>query len=130
MNPLGESTETPPAVPAKQTVLEPQPVGKNEQQAVLELCGLLPIAQVRSPYVAVRALGGCVDLLKLYAMQPNELLEAGEERAQLSPYGFCCALGAKKGYRQTRSGAPDPHRAGLLVIRDCAQGAVAIASTP
>ena len=103
--------------------------GQTQGEIVGALCGLTRSAQIRSPYAAVRTLGECVDLCRLYAMQPNELAEAGEERDALSPVGLCCALAAKKGFRQTRScGAPDPHRAGLLIIRDCAQGALPLAS--
>jgi len=92
------------------------------------LSGLHSSASVRSPYSAVQLLGACVDLCRLYGMQLNELRDSGEDADELSPYGFCCALAAKKGYRQSRSGKPDPHRAALLVIRDCAQGAVPWAS--
>ena len=91
-----------------------QPATSVAAVTLAALCGLASSAQVRSPYAAVRELGERIDLLRLYAMQPNELAEAGESDGALSPYGLCCALAAKKGFRQSRSGAPDPHRAGLF----------------
>ena len=106
-----------------------QPATAVAAVTLAALCGLASSAQVRSPYAAVRELGERIDLLRLYAMQPNELAEAGESDGALSPYGLCCALAAKKGFRQSRSGAPDPHRAGLLMIRDCACGALPLHSS-
>ena len=70
----------------------------------------------------------CIE--RAYALCPNELREADEEEGGLSAHGLCYALAAKKGFQQARSGAPDPHRAGLLVVRDCAEGALLFASQP
>ena len=98
------------------------------QLAAMELSGMAPSALVRDPYPAVRCVAEAIDLRRAYAMQPNELDESGEPLDALSAYGLCCALAAKKGYRQSRSGAPDPHRAALLIARDCAHGALPLVS--
>lgn len=101
---------------------------------VRELCGLTPPGAVHSPYAAVRAAAEYLPLAALYGLQPNELRAAQEEEggdpAAVSVLGLCCALAAKKGFLQSRSGAPDAHRAGLLVVRDCAEGALPLLSQP
>ena len=51
-------------------------------------------------------------------------------RVARSADGLCCALAAKKGFLQCRSGAADPHRAGLLIVRDTAEGALLLTSRP
>ena len=69
---------------------------------------------------------------RAYALQPNEVREAAEEEgAPLSAHGLCLAIAAKKGFQQGKgSSAPDAHRAGLLLVRDCAEGALLFASQP
>ena len=95
-----------------------------------ELSGLSPSGGIRSPFDAVRAVAERTHLEQAYALTPNELREADEAEGALSAHGLCYALAAKKGFQQARNGAPDPHRAGLLVVRDCAEGALVFASRP
>ena len=101
---------------------------------VAELCGLSPSGAIRSPYAAVRAIAETTHIERIYGMQPNELKLAEDVEdtvvGGLSAYGFCYSLAAKKGFLQSRNGTPDPHRAGLLIIRDAAQGALPWASQP
>ena len=69
-----------------------------------------------------------------YGLQPNELREAAEAGGGggggLTPLVLCHALAAKKGFQMSRNGGPDAHRAGLLLVRDCADGALLFASRP
>jgi len=98
---------------------------------IYECCGLYPIAQIREPFSAIRLLGEQLDLPKLYGLQARDAEEADESLESLSPLGFCIALAAKKGYRLSRGrGAPDPHRAGLEVLRDAVDGALCLAFAP
>ena len=48
----------------------------------------------------------------------------------LSPLALCAALAVKRGYTLRRGGAPDVHRAGLEVLRDCVDGALCLAFAP
>jgi len=98
---------------------------------VFEICGLYPIAQVREPYSGVRLLGSSLDLRRLYGLSPRDIDEADEEEEHLSPLGFCTALAAKRGYRMAKGrGAPDPHRAGLEILTDAADGVLCLAFDP
>ena len=106
--------------------------GIGTQQAC-ELCGLAPTGAIRSPFAAVRAAAERTQPERAYALQPNELREAAEDdgAALLSAHGLCHALAAKKGFQRGKgSSAPDAHRAGLLLVRDCAEGALLFASQP
>ena len=98
---------------------------------VYECCGLFSIAQVREPYSSIRLLHGALDLRRLYNLRRDELEEELDEAGRLSPMGFCAALASKKGYRVNRGrGAPDTHRAGLEVLRDCVDGVLCLAFDP
>ena len=106
--------------------------GIGTQQAC-ELCGLAPTGAIRSPFAAVRAAAERTQPERAYALQPNELREAAEDdgAALLSAHGLCHALAAKKGFQRGKgSSAPDAHRAGLLLVRVCAEGALLFASQP
>ena len=49
------------------------------------------------------------------------------EEAHWSALALCEALGDKRGYMVSRGGgAPDVHRAGLEIIRDCVDGIVCL----
>ena len=117
------------ACPSAWRVEEEEEGGVAAVQAC-ELSGLAPSGAIRSPFAAVRAVAERTQLERAYALTPNELREADEADGGLSAHGLCYALAAKKGFQQARNGAPDPHRAGLLVVRDCAEGALLFASQP
>eukprot|EP01132_Coremiostelium_polycephalum_P005408 gene5408-6745_t len=88
------------------------------------LCGLFPIAQVREPYSAIRYLSERVPLEKVYGLtNPYE----GEP---WSPLSICEAFALKRGYLIAKSGRPDPHRAGLEILRDCVDGNIVISWPP
>lgn len=101
-------------------LLFPQP---ETPHFVLELFGLLPIAQIREPYSAVNFLMQRLDLGKTYGgLKRPEWADAGEWWTA----GLLLeALAEKRGY-VGRNGVPDLHRAGLEVIRDCVEGALVV----
>jgi len=83
--------------------------------------------QVREPFSAVRLLHHALDLCKLYNLRLVDLGLDDEEIEALSPLGFCQALAERKGYKTQRGrGAPDPHRAGLEVLKDTVDGEYAV----
>ena len=96
-------------------------------RAVYECCGLYPIAQVRESFSAVRLLAETLELERLYNIREED--REGDDDP-LSPLALCAALAVKRGYTLRRGGAPDVHRAGLEVLRDCVDGALCLAFAP
>ena len=96
-------------------------------RAVYECCGLYPIAQVRESFSAVRLLAETLELERLYNIREED--REGDDDP-LSPLAMCAALAVKRGYTLRRGGAPDVHRAGLEVLRDCVDGALCLAFAP
>ena len=101
--------------------------------AVLELSGILPLAQVREPLSAVRAVFEVfgTDLVGLYALKRPDWYEEDDAEDEAgnfrwTPLAVCEALADKRNYTLARSGAPDVQRAGLEIIRDCADGVVPV----
>eukprot|EP00392_Amoebophrya_sp_AT5.2_P001736 g1738.t1 len=111
-------------------------------RVVYELAGLLPVAQVRETYTAVRFLmeQARLRLDKLYQLDaffpedfssPNAPgdkkgaaggFKSQENTLDWSPQRILEAFADKKNFILARSGAPDIHRAGLEIIRDCVDG--------
>eukprot|EP00391_Amoebophrya_sp_Ameob2_P006191 CAMPEP_0178984916 /NCGR_PEP_ID=MMETSP0795-20121207/1876_1 /TAXON_ID=88552 /ORGANISM="Amoebophrya sp., Strain Ameob2" /LENGTH=757 /DNA_ID=CAMNT_0020675843 /DNA_START=235 /DNA_END=2509 /DNA_ORIENTATION=+ len=111
-------------------------------RVVYELAGLLPVAQVRETYTAVRFLmeQARLRLDKLYQLDaffpedfssPNAPgdkkgaaggFKSQENTLDWSPQRILEAFADKKKLILARSGAPDIHRAGLEIIRDCVDG--------
>ncbi|CAD7966458.1 unnamed protein product [Amoebophrya sp. A25] len=112
---------------------------KNCPRFVYELAGLVPIAQIRESYSAIRFLASQLPLDRIYSLEfPDWAREegggqAGENdinedtsRTSLSwtPALLLESYAEKKHYTLARSGSPDIHRAGLEIIRDCVDGVV------
>ncbi|EGC38867.1 hypothetical protein DICPUDRAFT_148454 [Dictyostelium purpureum] len=90
------------------------------------LCGLFPIAQVREPFSAIQYLAERVPVEKIYRLKnPNE-----EDNEPWSAYSICEAFALKRGYLVAKSGRPDPHRAGLELLKDCVDGNIVISWPP
>ncbi|KAF2076096.1 hypothetical protein CYY_002610 [Polysphondylium violaceum] len=88
------------------------------------LCGLFPIAQVREPYSAIQFLCERTPLEVIYALKnpyPDE---------PWSAYSICEAFALKRGYLIAKSGRPDPHRAGLEILKECVDGNIVISWPP
>eukprot|EP00471_Norrisiella_sphaerica_P011802 CAMPEP_0184497410 /NCGR_PEP_ID=MMETSP0113_2-20130426/36460_1 /TAXON_ID=91329 /ORGANISM="Norrisiella sphaerica, Strain BC52" /LENGTH=609 /DNA_ID=CAMNT_0026884503 /DNA_START=43 /DNA_END=1872 /DNA_ORIENTATION=- len=92
-----------------------------------ELMGLYPIAQIRETVSAVRFLAEHVNVQAMYALQKPEWYEKEDA---WTPQMICEAYAEKKGYLLGRGGAPDTHRAGLEIVRDCVDGALLLAFAP
>lgn len=114
-----------------------------------ECLGVVPLAQVREPYTAVRLLGEHLELERLYGLKPSrdeledmieaegwEAGEAGrggrptkgmalasaEKRYQWSPLTLCEALAEKRGYLIAKTGRLDSHAAGREILFDAQDG--------
>ena len=99
----------------------------KQPRYILELCGLYPIAQIRETMSAIGFLVEHVELERLYVLQLPDWYENG----QWSSLAICEALGDKRGYTISRGGgAPDVHRAGLEIIRDCVDGVICLCFYP
>ena len=123
---MGAAASPPPSPPPQTIVPQSQQVDEvNSTEVVVavaeEVSVAVPPASSSDSGAGPSTTTECVICLA-------ELDESGEPLDALSAYGLCCALAAKKGYRNSRSGAPDPHRAALLIARDCAQGALPLVS--
>ena len=96
----------------------------RQPRYMMELCGLCPIAQIRETMSAIRFLAENIKLENLYVLKMPDWYDKGSE---WTPLSICEALGDKRGYTLSRScGAPDVHRAGLEIIRDCVDGIVCL----
>lgn len=99
----------------------------KQPRHIMELCGLYPIAQIRETMSAIRFLAENLELERLY----NLKIPDWYDEQKWSPMAICEALAEKKGYSLSRScGAPDIHRAGLEIIRDCIDGIVCLTFNP
>lgn len=88
------------------------------------LCGVFPIAQVRETFSAIRYLAERVPVEKVYNLKPPE------EGDPWSPFTIAEAYALKRGYLLARTGAPDVHRAGGEILRDCLDGNIVISWPP
>ena len=99
----------------------------KQPRYIYELCGLCPIAQIRETMSAIRFLMEHIELERLYVLRIPDWYE----EAHWSALALCEALGDKRGYMVSRGGgAPDVHRAGLEIIRDCVDGIVCLCFQP
>jgi len=136
--------------------LQPEPLlargslklqGPALQVAMQECAGVMPLAQVREPYSAVRFLCEALPMPQLLGIKPEHdtyghspsvsssaghvggvaVREEGEgggtaALSAWSPYGLCEAYAEKKGIRIARTGAPDTHAAGRAILYDTVDG--------
>ena len=113
-----------------------------------ECLGVVPLAQVREPYTAVRLLGEHLEVERLYGLKPSrdeleEMIEAegweeggggrgratkgsalasAERRYVWSPLTLCEALAEKRGYLIAKTGRLDSHAAGREMLFDAQDG--------
>lgn len=95
-----------------------------EQRAIQELLGVIPVAQVREPYTAVRYLAQALPLERMYG------LALPKDEDAWTPLALCEALATKRGIHIARTGRPDGHAAGREVIYDSQDGVLPIAWLP
>lgn len=131
----------PPTLPATVTTEQLQMV-RDEERAIQECCGVLPLAQVREPYSAVRFLAQHLPLEVMYGLrlpkvsthththttlaivwrgsmsltQHGCVLACMQGESAWSPLVLCEALAEKRGYHLARTGRPDAHRAGREML--------------
>ena len=96
-----------------------------------QCCGVVPLAQVRETFTAVRFLGEHLPLERLYGLTPTvDDLEdqfgagggANAARFVWSPFGICEALAVKRGFLIAKTGRPDAHAAGRQILFDSQDG--------
>jgi ribosome biogenesis GTPase A len=103
----------------------------KQPRYILELCGLYPVAQIRETMSAIHFLAEHVELERLYVLKLPDWYEDEDGKGQWSALAICESLGDKRGYTLSRGGgAPDVHRAGLEIIRDCVDGIVCLCFHP
>jgi len=98
----------------------------DRPKALQILCGLFPLAQVREPYSAIRYLAERIAIEEIYHLKKYEV-SADED---WSPFSICEAYAFQRGYLTAKIGAPDTHRAGLEILRDCLDGKIVISWPP
>ena len=95
-----------------------------EERACQELLGVIPIAQVREPYTAVRYLAERLPLAALYGLA----LPRGD--GEWTPLSLCEALATKRGTFIARVGRPDAHAAGRQILYDAQDGIIPMSWLP
>lgn len=113
-----------PAATAASTATTGSVVGLEDERAMQELLGVIPIAQVREPYTAVRYLLERLPLDRLYGLQ------LPKDEPSWNPMLFCEVLAHKRGLHIARTGRPDSHAAGRAVLYDSQDGVIPIAWWP
>ena len=113
-----------------------------EERAKQECCGVVPLAQVREPFTAVRFLGEHLEVERLYGLAPprdelEDMVEAagvpeGASRGAAmsdaaaryvwSPLSLCEQLAEKRGYYIAKTGRLDAHAAGREILYDAQDG--------
>jgi ribosome biogenesis GTPase A len=114
-----------------------------EERAKQECCGVVPLAQVREPFTAVRFLGEHLEVERLYGLAPprdevEDMMEAaggvgeGASRGAAmseaaacyvwSPLSLCEQLAEKRGYYIAKTGRLDAHAAGREILYDSQDG--------
>lgn len=96
----------------------------KDEIAMQQLLGVIPIAQVREPYTAVRYLTERVALEKMYG------LNLPHDEEGWSPLLLCEQLAVKRGLHIARTGRPDSHSAGREILYDAQDGIIPLAWTP
>ena len=125
--------------------------GPALQLAMQECAGVVPLAQVREPYTAMRFLCEALPLPRRRGTKRDQdpvggagmgggsthvggvLVHSDEDDAAgstaqalsaWSPYSLCEAYAEKKGIRIARTGAPDTHAAGRALLYDTVDGVI------
>ena len=120
-----------------------------QERALQECLGVVPLAQVREPYTAVRLLGEHLEVERLYGLTPRrdeleDMIEAegwdaheagrggkptkgaalasAAQRYVWNPLTLCEALAEKRGYYIAKTGRLDSHAAGREILFDAQDG--------
>ena len=106
--------------------------GIGKQVSMAECCGVVPLAQVREPFSAMRFLAETMDIeawLRVTpapeATWPADAPHTPHLRAQCtswSPLDLCEAVAEDRGLFIARTGRPDSHAAGRAVLYDVVDG--------
>ncbi|RYG53222.1 hypothetical protein EON66_08850, partial [archaeon] len=92
--------------------------------AMQQLLGVIPIAQIREPFTAVRYLAEHLPLERMYG------LVMPKDEDEWSPLVICEALAVKRGYHVAKVGRPDAHAAGREILYDAQDGVIPVAWQP
>jgi len=71
-----------------------------------------------------------VALEKLYNLKVPDYHQDPPTLFEWSSYAICEAFAIKRGYFLARTGAPDVHRAGLEILKDCLDGKIVLSWRP
>lgn len=100
----------------------------ENERAMQECCGVIPLAQVREPYTSIRFLMEHLPIERYYGILPprDEVREAEEEGREFrwSSLSLCEAYAVKRGYYIARTGRPDSHSAGRSILYDTQDGII------
>ena len=94
-------------------------------RALQECAGLVPLAQVREPYTSVRFLAERLPIERWYGLTRNTggaSAAYDDEETQWTAFSLCEALAWKRGLLHARSGRPDAHAAGRMILQDVVDG--------
>ena len=112
--------------PGSRSLLPPRfkMLPEEEERAMQELCGVVPLAQVREPYTAVRYVSEHLPIENMYG------LSLPKDETEWTPLLLCETLAAKRGLFIARVGRPDAHSAGRSILYDVQDGVVPLAWLP
>ena len=100
----------------------------ENERAMQECCGVIPLAQVREPYTSIRFLMEHLPIERYYGISPprDEVIEAQTEgrEFQWTALSLCEAYAVKRGYYIARTGRPDAHSAGRAILYDTQDGII------
>jgi ribosome biogenesis GTPase A len=96
----------------------------QNERAMQEILGVIPIAQVREPYTAIRCIAEHLPLERMYG------LALPKDEVGWSALLICECLATKRGLHIARVGRPDAHSAGREILYDSQDGILPLAWLP
>ena len=129
---VGHDEPPPPGAARGGAPDEPPPDWRSEMRrhrAMQECLGVVPLAQVREPYSAVRFLAERLPIEKMYGLRPvddDDHAAAAAGTFAWSAFDLCEAYAVKSGLLYARTGRPDAHAAGRRVLQDAVDGVLPI----
>ncbi|KAA0161310.1 hypothetical protein FNF31_03924 [Cafeteria roenbergensis] len=101
----------------------------RRHRAMQQCLGVMPLAQVREPYTAVRFLAERLPLERMYGLKPvdeDDYAAAAAGDYAWTPWAICESYAVKCGLLHARTGRPDAHAAGRRILQDAVDGVLPI----